>query len=199
MCCRICYFPARFSINSTRVSQLLNCPNPAVFDLQAHEPFKGNMDWHAVQQQIARDPGSIALICIELGNNASGGSPVSTRHLKDLKTLIAPYSIPLVLDATRVLENAQLLIERDEEHAGKSMSKVAREILSYADVVIGSLSKDFGVSKGGIIASGDAILFRRCEEIANLEGAGIDLIDKKSDCCRNAESETVRNQGTAQN
>src|ERR1041385_3706406 len=157
----------------------IELPSPAVFALQSHEPFKGNMDWQAVQQQVARDPGAIALICIELGNNASGGSAVSMRHLKALKTLIAPYSIPLVLDATRVLENAQFLIERDEEHAGKSMSKVAREILSCADVVIGSLSKDFGVSKGGIIDSGDANLFRRCEEIANLEGAGIDLIDKK--------------------
>ena len=56
---------------------------------------------------------------------------------------------------------------------------MVREILSCADAVIGSLTKDFCVNKGGIVATNDAALFSRLQELVQEEGAGIDLIDRK--------------------
>ncbi|HYK05693.1 MAG TPA: SDR family NAD(P)-dependent oxidoreductase [Thermoanaerobaculia bacterium] len=154
-------------------------PHAEIFRLNSEEPYKGNMSWDALQTQVAQEPAAIACVCIEVSDNASGGHPVSMRHLKDVKALLAGHSIPLVVDATRVLENAQFVIEHDEEQAGKSVWAVVREILSCADAVIGSLSKDFGVNKGGIIATNDAKLFQRLQELLHEEGAGIDLIDGK--------------------
>lgn len=154
-------------------------PHPAVFDLESDEKYKGNLDWQALQTQLVQDSGAIALVCIEVGNNAAGGHPVSMQHLKNVKALLAAHFIPLVIDGTRVVENAEFLIEHEKEYAGKSVWTVAREILSCADAVTGSLTKDFCVNKGGIIATNDARLFHRVQEIAHEEGSGTDLIDEK--------------------
>lgn len=154
-------------------------PHPALFDLNSGEPYNGNMAWDMLQAHVAKDPAAIALVCIELDNNAAGGSPVSMQHIRDIKALLARHSIPLVIDGTRAVENAQLLIEREKECAGKNVWAIVRETFSYADVVIGSLTKDFCVNKGGIIAINDTSLFHRLEELVPEEGVGIDLIDKK--------------------
>jgi polyketide synthase PksN len=154
-------------------------PHPAVFDLNSRNQYKGNMDWESLQTQLARDPGAIAMVCIEVGNNAAGGAPVSMQHLREVKALLARHAIPLVIDGTRVVENAQFLIEQDGDCAGKSVWTVVREMLSYADAVIGSLTKDFCVNKGGIIATNDAKLFHRLEELAHEAESAVDLIDRK--------------------
>ncbi len=154
-------------------------PHPAVFQLDAEEPWKGNMAWDALETELERDPDAIAFACIEVSDNAAGGCPVSMQHLRSVKARLAEHSIPLVIDATRVVENAQFLIDRDKEHAGKSVWAAVREILSCADAVIGSLTKDFCIDKGGIIATNDVKLFQRLQELVDREGAGLDLIEKK--------------------
>ena len=154
-------------------------PHAEVFRLNSREPYKGNMSWDALQTQVAQDPAAIACVCIEVNDNAAGGYPVSLQHLRDVKALLAEHAIPLVIDATRVMENARFLIERDKEQLGKDLWTVAREILSCADAVIGSLTKDFGVNRGGIVATNDAGLFHRLQQLLHEEGAGLDLIDKK--------------------
>ena len=154
-------------------------PDPLVFDLNSREQYKGNMDWEALQAHVAQDSGAIALVCIEVSNNAAGGAPVSLQHLKRVKALLAQHSISLVLDVTRVMENAQFLIEHDPEFAGKSVWTAVREVLSLADVVIGSLSKDFCVNKGGIIATNAPKLFHRLAEAVRGAEPDVDLIDRK--------------------
>jgi len=154
-------------------------PHPAVFDLNSHEPYKGNIDWEGLRAQLAQDPSEIAFVCIEVSNNAAGGYPASMQHLRNVKALLAEHSIPLVIDGTRVVENAQFLIEQEKECAGKNMWAVVRQMFSYADVVIGSLTKDFCVNQGGIIATNDFKLFDRLQELDHKEGQGIDLIAKK--------------------
>lgn len=154
-------------------------PNPAIFQLNSEEQYKANMALDGLHAQLAQDPGAIACVCIEVGDNAAGGQPVSLQHLREVKALLAPHSIPLVIDGTRVVENAQLLIEQEKEHAGKSIWAVVREIFSFADAVVGSLTKDFCVNKGGIIATNDLALFQRLRELLNEEGSGLDLIERK--------------------
>ncbi len=154
-------------------------PHPDVFRLNSRERYKGDMAWDELRAQVAQDPSAIALVFIEVNNNASGGYPVSMRHLRDVKAMLAEHSIPLVIDGTRILENSQFLIEQEKEYAGKSLWAVARETLSYADVVIGSLTKDFCVNTGGFIGVNDAGLFQRLQDLVHEEGGGIDLIDRK--------------------
>jgi polyketide synthase PksN len=154
-------------------------PHPAVFQLNSEELYKGNMAWEVLELLVTQDPAAIPFVCIEVSNNAAGGTPVSLQHLRSVKALLAEHSISLVLDATRVVENAQFVIEQEEEFAGRSIWAVVREILSCADAVIGSLTKDFCVNKGGIIATNDVKLFHQLQELVQEEGGEIDLIDRK--------------------
>ena len=154
-------------------------PHPEVFRIDSDEVYKSDMDWNALQDYVTRHAGEIAYVCIEVSDNAAGGHPVSVQHLKQVKDLLAAHSISLVIDGTRILENAQFLIEHDKQYAGRTLWDVAREILSYADVVIGSLVKDFCVNKGGMIATNDENLLRRVQDLIQQEGGGLNVIEKK--------------------
>jgi polyketide synthase PksN len=157
----------------------LELPHPEVFRLDSVETFKGNLSWDMLRELVASRSADIAYVCIEASDNAAGGQPVSTQHLRQVKDLLAQHSIPLVIDATRILENASFLIDCEEEHRGKTLWEAARSILSYADVVIGSLAKDFCVNKGGIIATNDETLLRKFQDVVQQEGGGLDVMDKK--------------------
>jgi polyketide synthase PksN len=154
-------------------------PHPEVFRLDSDEVYKSNLDWDALQDTIARHADEIAYVCIEVSDNAAGGHPVSVQHLKQVKDLLAAHSISLVIDGTRILENAQYLIEHEPQYAGRTLWDVAKEVLSYADVVIGSLAKDFCVNKGGLIATNDENLLRRVQDLMRQEGGGLNVIEKK--------------------
>ena len=154
-------------------------PHAALFQWNSPEPYKGNLDWEGLEALVTQDPLAIACVCIDVGNNASGGHPVSTAHLRDVKALLARHAIPLVIDCTRVVQNAQFLIEREAKHSGDSVWTVVREILSYADAVIGSLTKEFCVNRGGIVATNDEALLKRLQELVDQEAAGIDPIERK--------------------
>jgi acyl transferase domain-containing protein/tryptophanase/acyl carrier protein len=154
-------------------------PHPAVFRIDSQELYKGNLNWEALQQRVEQDPRSIALVLIEVDDNAAGGVPVSMQHLREVKALLSTYAIPLVFDGTRILENAQFIIENDSEFAGRDIWDVARAIFSYADAVIASLTKDFCVNRGGLIATNDADLFNKIQELIQEEGIGLDVVDKK--------------------
>ena len=154
-------------------------PHPTLFQPESTETCKANLCWDDLQAQVAQHTHEIAFVCIEISDNAAGGLPVSIRHLRQVKELLAGYSIPLVIDGTRIVENARFLIEQDAEYAGRTTWEVAREILSCADVVIGSLAKDFCVDKGGVIATNDETLLRRLQEVIQRDGGGLNVIDKK--------------------
>jgi len=154
-------------------------PHPEVFQLDSAEVYKGNLDWQALQKQVEQAPESIALVCVEVNDNAAGGYPVSIQHLKKVQALLSKHSLPLVIDGTRILENAAFLLEHEDDYRGKTIWEGVHDIFSCADTVVASLTKDFCVNKGGLIATNDAELFARLQEIIQREGGGLDVIDKK--------------------
>jgi polyketide synthase PksN len=150
----------------------------AVFRRDARELYKGNMDWAMLQQQVVESGSEIAYVCIELNNNAAGGYPVAADHVRKVKALLEKHSIPLVLDATRVIENARFLIENEAEHAGHSVWDVVRLLLGHADAIVVSLAKDFCIA-GGLIASNDQQLMARVRALIDQDACGLDAIDRK--------------------
>jgi polyketide synthase PksN len=154
-------------------------PCAEAFQPDSPELFKGDLDWEALEKKLAGAPGNIALACVELSNNAAGGLPVSVGHLKKLKGLLTRYSIPLVMDATRVIENARFSLEREAEQAGRDVWAVVREILSQADAIVCSLTKDFCVSRGGLIATSNSALYQRISELAAGGDSALDAINRK--------------------
>ncbi len=157
----------------------LELPHPALFDHASNERYKGDLSWDGLQAVVAERAQDIAYVCIEVSDNAAGGLPVSIAHLRNVKALLSTHGIALVIDATRILENAQFLITHEPGCAGRTLWDVAREMLSLADATIGSLAKDFGIDKGGLIATDDEALARRLLGLQQDTGGGLDAIDRK--------------------
>ena len=157
----------------------LELPVAKVFDLQSDEPFKGDIDLPALQTEIEANATQIGYVCIELTDNAGGGGAVSLAHLKQVKALLQKHGVPLVLDGTRVLENALVVLEHDPEWRDASLWQVVEALLSQGDAVVTSLAKDFCVNKGGLIATNDQALHDRLQTLQQHGGKALDVTEKK--------------------
>ena len=89
-------------------------PAAGILDLQSSAPFKGDIDLSALKAELEAHAADIGYVCIELTDNAGGGGAVSLGHLKQVRTLLDSHRdrhrAALVLDATRVIENALVVI-----------------------------------------------------------------------------------------
>ncbi|MBW4084437.1 SDR family NAD(P)-dependent oxidoreductase [Paenibacillus sp. S150] len=130
---------------------------------------RGELD--IVQLKALLQKGSTAYVAIEMENNAAGGASISIEHLREVRQLCKEYHTPLIIDATRILENA-LKMSKQELSTTTDWSltlEVAAEMLKCADYVVASLTKDYGSPVGGIIATLDKKTFQKMTERAALE------------------------------
>lgn len=133
-------------------------------DPAADHPFKGNIDLGKLQKLIddciARwgeedGPRHIAYIHLEGCVNMAGGQPFSMANLRGLRSLADRYGIPLLLDATRLVENAFFVQEREAGYRGKTIAEIVREMGKLTDGCTMSSKKDHLVNIGGFLALND--------------------------------------------
>lgn len=154
-------------------------PCAATFDLDGDDAWRGQIDLHALRAELEAHQGQVGYACIELAGNAAGGGMVSPAHLQDVRAILEPHGVALVLDATRVLENALYLVEHDPAWCDATLWQAATALLSHADAVVASLAKDFCVNKGGLVATSDAALHQRLQALQQGSGKALDAIDCK--------------------
>ena len=135
-------------------------------DPQNMHPFKGNVDLDKLQDLIERvGAGNIAYISLAGTVNMAGGQPVSMENVRLLRDLCDRYGIRIYLDATRMVENALFIQEREEGYAGKSIAQILKEFCSYTDGAWMSAKKDNLVNIEGWLAVNHNDLF---EELRNM-------------------------------
>lgn len=135
-------------------------------DPQSLHPFKGNIDLARLEDLISRvGAGQIAYISLAGTVNMAGGQPVSMANARALRQLCDRHGIRIFLDATRLVENAFFIQEREEGYADKSIARILREFCDLADGAWMSAKKDNLVNIGGWLAVNDDELF---EELRNL-------------------------------
>jgi tyrosine phenol-lyase len=138
---------------------------------EAHDPanlhpFKGNVDLGKVEALVKKHGAdSIAYISLAGTVNMAGGQPVSMANIKALRQLCDKHGIRIFLDATRMVENAYFIQEREEGYAGKPIRDILKEFCGYTDGAWMSSKKDHLVNIGGWLAVNDEQLF---DEIRNL-------------------------------
>lgn len=151
---------------------------------QAHDsasthPFKGNLDPQLLELVIlAHGAEKIPYICVEPCNNAVGGHPVSMDNMRELRAVADRYAIPIMLDATRIVENALLIQEREAAHQDDTVWDIVRQFCGYADGCTMSATKDFPTPAGGFLAMRDPAVFMRCIDDFILFGSGLSNLDK---------------------
>ena len=95
----------------------------------------------------------------------AGGQPVSMQNVRELRALCDRHGIKIYLDATRMVENAFFIQEREEGYANKNIAAILKEFCDYTDGAWMSAKKDSLVNIGGWLAVNDEHLF---EELRNL-------------------------------
>jgi tyrosine phenol-lyase len=166
------YVPGNMYFTTTRLHQELaggtfvdviidEAHNP-----QSLDPFKGNIDLDKLDALIKREgPAKIAYVSIAGTVNMAGGQPVSMANVKAVRALCDRYGVKVYLDATRMVENAFFIQEREEGYANRTIADILKEFCDYTDGAWMSAKKDSLVNIGGWLAVNDWTLF---EEIRNM-------------------------------
>ncbi len=135
-------------------------------DSQSEYPFKGDVDINKLEK-LVQEYGAekIPYICVAVTVNLAGGQPVSMKNLKELRKYTENLGIKIMLDMTRIAENAYFIQQKEEGYRLKTIAEIVKEICSYTDGATFSGKKDALVNIGGFLALNDWDLF---EEARNL-------------------------------
>jgi tyrosine phenol-lyase len=166
------YVPGNMYFTTTRLHQELaggifvDVIVDAAHDPADRSPFKGDVDLGKLERLIAaQGAANIAYVSLATTVNMAGGQPVSMANVKALRALCDRHGLRLFLDATRLVENAYFIQEREAGYADRPIASIAHEFCSYTDGAWMSAKKDSLVNIGGWLAVRDWTLF---EELRNL-------------------------------
>jgi tyrosine phenol-lyase len=164
--------PGNMYFTTTRLHQeLAGATFVDVVVREAHDPlselpFKGNIDLAALAALIGKvGAEKVPYISLAATVNMAGGQPVSMANARDVHALAHRHGIRVVLDATRAVENAYFIQQREPGYHDRSVAEILLEFCSYTDGCTMSGKKDALVNIGGWLALNDPALY---EEASNL-------------------------------
>jgi tyrosine phenol-lyase len=138
---------------------------------EAHDPaielpFKGNVDLAKLEALIERvGADNIPYISVAVTVNMAGGQPVSMENLRAVRELTQRHGIKVTLDATRAVENAYFIKQREDGYADKSVAEILREMCSHTDTSTVSAKKDLLTNIGGFLATFDEEFFEEARSL----------------------------------
>lgn len=172
------YIPGNMYFTTTRTHQELQGGTfvdviiDEAHDPQANHPFKGNVDiakFEALIDRVGAD--KIPYINVALTVNMAGGQPVSMANLREVRKVCDRHGIRMWSDATRAVENAYFIKEREEGYQDKPVREILKEMMSYFDGCTMSGKKDCLVNIGGFLAMNEEwILQKAREQVVIFEG-----------------------------
>lgn len=131
---------------------------------EAHDPenefpFKGNVDLHTLQALIDNVGAEhIPYLSLETNVNMAGGQPCSMQNIIETCEMCHENGILVFLDATRAVENAWFIKQREKGYEHKSIKEILLKICSCTDGCTMSGKKDSLVNIGGFLAVNDDTL-----------------------------------------
>ncbi|GIK48486.1 MAG: tyrosine phenol-lyase [Hyphomonadaceae bacterium] len=167
------YVPGNMYFTTTRLHQeraggaFVDVIVDEAHDPASEHPFKGNVDI-AKLDRLVQEVGAarVPYISLEGNVNMAGGQPFSMANLKELHAYCRRHGVLIMLDATRIIENAFFIKEREPGYGAKSVGQILREICDLTDGATISAKKDLLVNIGGFLACNDEDLFKRAQNLA---------------------------------
>jgi tyrosine phenol-lyase len=139
---------------------------PEASDPASEHPFKGNIDLVALERVLSSAaPEGVAFVRQEACLNMAGGQPFSLANLRGVRELTASHGVLLVLDATRIAENALFVKRREAGYEDRTIASIVREMTSLSDGAVFSSKKDHFVPIGGLLALNDDTAAERAREL----------------------------------
>ena len=166
------HVPGNMYFTTTRAHQELagGSFHDVIID-EAHDPisehpFKGNVDLEKLDALVRRVGASkVPYVSIAATVNMAGGQPISLENLRAVREYTRQRDILLILDATRAVENAWFIQQREPAERGKLVSDILFEMCALADGATMSGKKDSLVNIGGWLGLRDE---RLAEEARSL-------------------------------
>lgn len=125
-------------------------------DPESEHPFKGNCDLKKIERLIAEvGADKIPYLSLETNVNMAGGQPCSLENIRATCELCHRHGIKVYLDATRAVENALFIKERERGCANMTIPEILRAICDATDGCTMSAKKDSLVNIGGFLAVND--------------------------------------------
>ena len=166
------YVPGNMYFTTTRLHQeLAGGTFVDVIVDEAHDsenlnPFKGNIDLKKLDQLVQKvGAKKIPYLSVAATVNMAGGQPVSMKNMREVREYCKKQGIRVILDATRAMENAYFIQQREDGYQNKSLEVILHELCSYTDGATMSGKKDLLVNIGGFLALNEWDVF---EEARNL-------------------------------
>ena len=131
----------------------------AAHDPASEHPFKGNIDLDKLEAIVRRyGAARIPYVSVAATVNMAGGQPISLENLRAVRAWTKHHGIRLILDATRAVENAWFIQQREPAERGKLVADILLEMCSLTDGATMSGKKDSLVNIGGWLGLRDAAL-----------------------------------------
>ena len=166
------HIPGNMYFTTTRLHQELagGAFHDVIID-EAHDPasehpFKGNVDL-AKLDALVREVGAerVPYICVALTVNLAGGQPVSVANLRAVNEYCHARGIKVILDATRAVENAWFVQQREPEMRDRTVAEILRLMCDLSDGATMSGKKDSLVNIGGWLGLRDPSLGERARNL----------------------------------
>jgi tyrosine phenol-lyase len=153
------YIPGNMYFTTTRLHQELAGGTfvDVIID-EAHDPmnlhpFKGNVDLQKLEDLVKKVGATkVPYISVAGTVNMAGGQPVSMENLRLVRQFCKKHGIRVIIDATRLVEDAWFIKVREKGYQSKSIAEILLEMCSYSDGCTMSGKKDLLVNIGGFLA-----------------------------------------------
>jgi len=121
---------------------------PDIRDHQA-EVFTGNVDLARLEELL--EAGNVAIVGLQAF--ADGQHPFSLENLRGVRTLAGEYGKRLIMDGSRVIENAWYIQQHESGMASRSIASLVKEIAKMAHVFQIDGAQDPKCPTGGLLVT----------------------------------------------
>jgi len=138
-------------------------------DPTSDHPFKGDVDL-AKLDALVRDVGAdrVPYITVSATVNLAGGQPIRLANLREVADYCRPRGIKVILDATRAVENAWFIQQREAGMQDLSVAEILLQLCDASDGATMSGKKDSLVNIGGWLGLRDPVLAEKARGLVVL-------------------------------
>ena len=138
-------------------------------DPASEHPFKGNVDLEKLDAVVRRvGEARVPYVSVAATVNMAGGQPISLANLRAVRDYTRRRGIKVILDATRAVENAWFIQQREPGQSDKLVADILREMCDLTDGATMSGKKDSLVNIGGWLGLRDEGLAERARNLVVL-------------------------------
>ncbi|MFH1469589.1 MAG: tryptophanase [Pseudomonadota bacterium] len=158
---------SRVGVNGAEITDLLEPRQIAPVALRAGTgTFGGDLDLALLERALGE---GLALLWLE--SCADGMHPMSLANLQEVRALAEKHGVRVVLDASRVMEQAWMIRRHEAGQSARPLTEIVRAIAAQADILAVDAAHDARCQVGGLLAADNPEDFEKfMNEVVVFEG-----------------------------